>query len=277
MSNTDDQLLSDVADIAQTEERVEAPTPEAKTETNTDSTADDEQIIDDQDFSRVPWDEREKEEPSKTETETETETNTPSEEVNTETETKTQAESQEVETPPSADDDTWKATLPQAPQEFNLPAPEFDEDGNVTNMTGQEFLQYTAQYAAHQARVEAYNDSFIHRSLDAAESILPEMGSDQGIRNMVQNLVVANTLNGNNYTAVDAAREVKALLGAAKTEGAQNQRTSITIQKNAAVETPSNQQKTEPTKADKLAKRLKANDASAFDELMEVWVEDGLV
>ena len=275
MSDIDDQLLSDVADVAQHEERVEITAPETKTETNTDTKTveEDDFVGDEVDYDRRPWDEREHE-TEETEEETESETE-PSKTETEQAEPEAQAEETQQET--QADDNAWISALPPAPLEFNLPKPEFDEDGQLTNMTGEEFINYTVQAASHQAQITNWNNTVMNRALDEAEKILPEIKTNPKVREMVQNQVVANTMNGKGYTAVDAAREIKSLLGDATSQGAQNERTSITIQKNAAIETPSNQRKSTPSKADALAKRLKSGDPSAHFDLMELWIEEGKV
>lgn len=272
MPDIDESLLSDVADVAQAQERVEVP-EKTETKTETKTAEEDDFVGDDQDFSHQPWDERE------TETEEEAESEEAPSKTETETEPVEPVAEPEKETEPAAQEDNnaWVQTLPPAPMEFGLPEPEFDEEGNVTNMTGQEFLNYTIQKASHQAQVTNWNSTVMNRALDEAEKILPEIKTNPTVRQLVQNQVVANTINGQSYTAVDAARDVKALIGEAKSTGAQNQRTSIRIQKNSAVESPTNQKKTAPSKIDKLAKRLKANDPAAFEDVFSLWQEEGKV
>lgn len=280
MSESDD-LVSLVADVAQAEQRVDVP---AETKTADVTAEEAEYVGDDQDFSRTPWDERpqpEAEVPSKEETETSSEAKKP-EEPKTETETnKEEAPAEEApkEEQPAEDNNDWLKTLPPPPQDLQLKQPEYDEDGNVINMTGPEFMNYVQQATLQATRVDSYNRMFLDRSLQAAEEILPEMKTNENIRKMVQNQVVAATMNGENFTAVDAARSVKSLIGTAKSEGANSAKTSITIQKNAALETPSNQPKPdEKSQADKnLTKRLKSNDKTAYDELLANWIEDGII
>lgn len=274
MSEPDDALLGDLVAVAETEAHAAPQNAETQkqtesdTETNTVTATEDEFVGDEQDFSRQDWDERPADE-------SEDETEEPSQTEDAETAPSTDSTEEAPVTPEN--DNSWLQTLPTPPPQPQLKAPEVDEDGQLLNMTPQEFIEYNAQVAVQRVREENYNQQVLNRSLEVAESILPEIKTNETIRNMVLNQVVANTLNGNNYTAVDAARDIKSLLGDAKSEGAQNTRTNITIQKNAAVESPSNQKPTKPSKADQLAKRLKSNDHSAFDELMLDWQEQGKI
>jgi hypothetical protein len=253
--------VNGVFDVIDTEEHV-APTPaetkpetktETKTQTNTKSeeevTPDEEQGTDTQDFSR--------------ETETPTEPETPEPAEPSQTETKTE---------PEPVNDDWKLTLPPPPPAFAIPAPTPDEDGNISP---EAYTEYVTEKAKAEMRQENYLQQVENRALDEAEKILPELKTNPLVRTMLQNTRVAQVVNGQEGDAVSAAREIRALLGEAKASGANNAKTQITITKNAQVETPNNQTKPQPSKADKLDKRLKAGDDSAFAELFEIMAEEG--
>lgn len=255
----------------------EAPKSEPRQETKTEveSKENDEPTPDSQDFSRPSEDtsETKTEEttaPSKSSEENTAEETAP-EEQNTETETK------EAETTPD-----WKPNLP-APPQFNLPAPEINDEGYVTNMTPEQYQNYIVEKTKFEMRAEAYNERVETQALDAAEKILPEIKTNPAVRQMVENARVASILNGRQINSYEAAKTVKEALGIsptklaeAKAEGAQNAKVSITTQKNAAVETTgSTKKKVDNTKNTQLTKRLKAGEESAFVELMDQWDKDG--
>lgn len=243
--------VTGVFDVIDTEEHV-APTPaETKTQTKTPSEEvepDDAEGTDTQDFSREPVapveEPTEDAEPSQTETKTE----------------------------PEPVNDDWKATLPPPPPAFALPAPVADEDGNISP---EAYTEYVTEKAKAEMRQENYLQQVENRALDEAEKILPELKTNPVVRTMLQNIRIAQVVNGQEADAVSAAREIRALLGEATAKGANNAKTQITIAKNAQVETPNNQTKPKPSKADKLDKRLKAGDDSAFAELFEIMAEEG--
>lgn len=250
------------------ETKVETPSEsntetKTKTETKTEvepSEDDDEVIPDEQDFSRQSDETKSDKEETTTEP-SKTETDKP------------------VEAEPVED---WKPSLPVPPQ-FNLAEPETDENGYITNMTPQEYQTYVVERAKHEMRVEGYNQTFENQALDAAEKILPELKSSPAIRTMVENARVASILTGQQINSFEAAKIVKEALGLtstkiaeAKAAGAQNTKASITIQKNAAVETTGTT-KVKPSnpKNDNLTKRLKQGEDSAFAELFDDWDKSG--
>lgn len=242
-----------------------AEDPKTKEPVAAPPTEDEEEEPDTQDFSRTPADEPEDtvEKPAATE---------PSK-----TETETPVAESEVE--------AWKKTLPSPPPAYAGKQPEVDEQGQITNMTPQEYTQYITEVAKADLRQEMYVSNVENQALDYAEKILPEIKTNPAVRQMVQNARVASIINGQQIDAVTAALQVKEALGItttklaeAKAEGAQNAKTSITIQKNAAVETKgASQTKPQANRADKLAKRLKAGDNEAFVELFDGWEKEGKI
>lgn len=277
----DPDMLAAMANEAQQDARVTAQ--ENKEPDQKDVTAVEDEIGNDtQDFSRTPWDDRTPEErgespeaPLETNTETETETD------NTETETKTNtenstdevAETQEAPTE-EVDENEWLRSLPEPPADLNIKTPEYDEDGQVVNMTGQEFLDYVTARAEYATDLKNYNNTVLSRSMEEAEKILPEIKTSQQIRALFENQLVAMTVNGNG-TAVDAARAINALRGDSKAEGAQSAKSRIEVVKNSSVESPSKSEAQQKGSVDKkLAARLKANDSDAFDELFSTWIDE---
>ncbi len=226
-----------------------------KPKTNTETTTDDDEEEnagdnadgqDTQDFSR--------EVPSTTETEDEATTTEPSQ-TNTETQT--------------ADDDAWKKDLPSPPPEFTLEPPKPDEFGQIDP---QDYTTYVTEKAKAEIRQESYNQLVVTRSFEEAEKILPELKTNPVIQGLVRQTYLSQVYSGEAPDVVKVARDIKSLLGGAKSEGVQSAKASITIQKNAAVETKgATQKKASPTKADNLSKRLAKNDTSAFEELMGDW------
>lgn len=211
--------------------------------------------LDEQDFSRQPV-------PATTEPET-TDEATGTEPSQTKTETNTEV------------DDNWKASLPPPPPEFNRPAPQPDEEGRIDP---QEYTDYVTERAMAKMRTENYNHMVIDRSFEEAEKVLPEMKANPIVAGLVKNAYLANVYSGQEADVVQIARDVKTLLAGSKADGVQNAKVSITKQKNATVESKgSTQKKATPSKSDNLDRRLKANDNSAFEELMGDWLERGKV
>lgn len=222
--------------------------------------------------------ESEAEAPSKQTAETNSEN---SEETETNTETKTETENTEEAEPV----DNVELSIPPEPQ-FNFKQPEFNEDGEITNMTPEEYYtKYLPEKAKYDIRLELWADRVENTALDAAEKILPEIKTNPAIRQQVENTRIASILSGKQINSYEAAKQVKEALGLsssklaqAKAEGAHNAKVSITKQKSAAVETKgTTTAKRDNPKADNLAKRLKAGDDEAFAELFEQWDEDGIL
>lgn len=263
-----------VFDVIATEEHTAPAKPETPVETNTDKNESEESEKesalngDRQDFSRPTGDEPEATETEEVETKTEPlETNTETETAKTETETNTNTET------PVEDD--WKLGLPPPPQPYNGPAPQIDEDGQVTNMTAAEYAQYIKEVAKAEMRAENYTQTVENRALDEAEKILPELKTNPTVRNLLQSIRVAQVVNGQAGDAVSAAREIRTLLGEYKAQGANNAKTHIEVTKNARVETPNNQTQKESSKVKALDKRLRAGDDAAFAELFNLMDEQG--
>lgn len=200
----------------------------------------------------------------------------------TETSTETDAHSK-TETQTQAVDDNWKATLPPPPAPYSGPVPEVDPDtGQITNMTPQEYATYMRESTKAELRAEAYTSYIENAALDAAEKILPEIRTNPAVRTMVENARVASIINGQQIDAFEAAKQVREALGIApqaiaqaRAEGAQNAKTSITVQKNAAVETTASNQNNGEDEVSKLQKRIKRGDDEAFAELLGLWDKEG--
>lgn len=232
---------------------------------------------------------------STTEPEDKTKTETPNEESKTNTEddgkqepskpdegksspeatpTEPDAHSKDNKTDAVAD---WKTTLPPPPPDYAGKEPEVDpETGQITNMTPQEYTEYVTEKARVGMRQEAYNNSVETRALDVAEQILPEIKTNPGVRKMVESTRIASILSGNAIDTVQAAQQVKEALGIttdkileAKTEGANNAKASIEIQKNAKLETGSSKKGESPDKVKELHKRIARGDDLAFAELLD--------
>lgn len=172
----------------------------------------------------------------------------------------------------------WKATLPQPPADYSGKEPEVDpETGQITNMTPQEYQQYVEEKTAVNIQKMSYNNAIEGRALDVAEQILPEIKTNPTIRKMVENTRIASILSGNQIDTVQAAQQVKEALGItsdkiqeARTEGANNTKASITVQKNAALETGSTKKAESPDKTKELQKRIARGDDEAFAELLGI-------
>ena len=180
-----------------------------------------------------------------------------------------------TETQPEVADD-WKAALPTDPGEFTLPAPVADENNQIDPI---EYGNYIRAQIKHDNLVDEYNAKLITTTFDTVEKILPEIKDSKAFQASIRNTYYS-TLNAED--TVNLAKELRSTIDTAKSmaksAGIQSAKTSITIQKNAAVETKgATQKKATPSKTDNLVKRLQKNDTSAFEELMGDWLEDGKV
>lgn len=213
--------------------------------------------LDEQDFSREPV-------PSTNEAPEEQTTETTDATSQTNTETQTEA-------------DDWKASLPADPGEFTLEPPKPDELGQIDP---KEYGDYIRAQIRYENKVEEYNAKLITATFDTVEKILPEIKDDPALQAAIRNTYYG-TLNADE--TVNVAKSLRQSLDKVastnKSAGIQSAKTSISIQKNAAVETKGATQKKSPdsSKSDNLTKRLQKNDTSAFEELMGGWLEDGKV
>lgn len=241
------------AEPVQKEKTAEAPKSESKPKQKVDEDEPrDGDRIDTQDFSR-----KDESEPDDGETDA----------------TEPSKETQKTE---AVADDDWKTGLPPPPQTYQLIEPQVNDEGQITNMDAAQYQQYLVERAKSEMRSEMYTQVVENRALDVAEKILPELKTTPLVRQMVQNIRIASIVNGQVMDTVEAAKQVKELLSGSEAKGAQNAKASITIQKNAAVETKgATQTKAQPSKTDRLAKRLKAGDDEAFAELFDTWNQEG--
>lgn len=208
----------------------------------------------------------------------ETQTEQPkTDEVEETTETSETTETEEHSKTETEEAPDWKNTLPPAPKPYDGPTPEIDpETGEVTNMTPQQYEDYLIGKAQAKMRAEMYENYVENTALEQAEQILPELKTNPVVRQMVENIRVASVINGQQIDSVEAAKQVKELLGGARTEGANNAKTSIEVQKQASLDTGKSQV-SEPSNEDKLFKRLQKGDNDAFVEIMDMWESEGKV
>lgn len=280
----DDNEVSGIFDAMDTESNAHTPVepksgeptgeepkvPETNTdkETNTESEKQkqNDQIEEGQESPEAKPTEGEQPKPTESEEPSKTETNT--------------------ETKPVPEVD-WKATLPPPPPEqYQGKVPEYDEDGNITNMNRQEYEDYLVGKAEHAADVKAYSRQVELTAITAAEQILPEIRTNPGIRQMVENARIASVLTGNAIDSYEAAKQVREVLGLgtqalaeARAEGAKSAKISIQEQDNAKIDTGASQpSKTEDqSKEDDIVKRVKRGDDGAFVELLSLWEEQNKI
>lgn len=201
------------------------------------------------------------------------------------TETQTETENKEADKADAVQEVDWQAGLPPAPPEYQGKIPEVDADGNIVNMTPQEYIEYQQQYPLYLLRKENYNNTVESAAISAAEQILPEMKTNPAIAQLVRDMRVASVISGTQINSYEAAKTVRDALGispeklqAAKAEGAQNAKVQIKTVKNAALETSSSQVKSDNSKDVKLDKRLRSgHDDAAFESLLDSWSEQGLI
>ncbi len=197
-------------------------------------------------------------------------------------ETKTETKTEPLKTETKVEPD-WKATLPPPPPEYQGKKPEIDEEtGQIKNMTLEEYQAYNRELVKTELRQEAYQDFVEHRSLDAAEQLLPELKSNPSVRAMVENARIASVLMGKPIDSYEAAKQVRDALGIApakiaevKAAAERNAKASITVQKNAALETGSSKASPDTDKIVDLQKRVQRGDDEAFAELLDLWDDVG--
>lgn len=198
------------------------------------------------------------------------------------TETETQ-EPSKIETETSdAEVENWAETLPPPPVPYNGPVPEVNEEGVIVNMTPEQYATWQRETLKAELREESYQSFVENRSLEVAEKVLPEMKTNPLIRQMVQNARVASVMNGQAIDNVEAAKQVREALGIApakiaeaEARAAKNAKASITVQKQAALETSSTQKGPDTDKMDALQKRVQRGDDTAFVELLDIWTKSG--
>lgn len=223
-------------------------------------------------------------EQSTEEVETQGEATSDKGQAQTETETTETKEPLQTETQTEAVVDNWQEKLPPPPVGYQGPEPQIDpETGQIVNMTPLEYATYLRESTKAELKQEDYRTMVENAALDAAEKILPEIKTNPAVRTMVENARVASVLTGQQIDTVTAAKQVREALGIApaqltqaKAQGAANAKASITVQKNAALETGSAQVVTEdPT--DNLVKRVNRGDDDAFAELLGAWEDQGII
>lgn len=178
----------------------------------------------------------------------------------------------------------WKKSLPPPPPEYNGPVPEVDDEGKITNMTPDQYENYLVSRAEARLAQRNYERYIENAALDAAEKILPDIKTNPSIRTLVENARVASIVNGNQIDTVQAAEMVRSALGIspekisqAKAEGAKNAKASITVQKNASLETSSSRKPEPEDPSNDLVKRINKGDDDAFVELLGRWEEEGKI
>lgn len=226
----------------------------------------------------------EAEAPNNTEESTETSTETEVSETGKSDEGQTESTAEETDEPlktetTEQDFSNWKESLPIPPAKYAGKVPEYDEDGNITNMTHPEYQDYIIGKATEAANLSNYQSLVEQRSLDVAEQVLPEMKTNPAVRQMVQNVRLGSLVAGNDIDNVQAAQLVREALNIspqklaeAKAEGAKSAKASVTIQKAAALETGStdNPVSEEGEKITSLQKRIAKGDDEAFADLLGI-------
>lgn len=204
--------------------------------------------------------------------------------ADTQAETTETKEPLQTEKPTEAVIDNWKASLPPPPAPYQGIVPQVDQEtGQITNMSPVEYATYMRESTKAEIKQEAYTSYVENHALSVAETILPEIKTNPAVRMMVENARVASILTGNHIDTVQAAKQVREALGIAPQQIAQaqaaatkNAKASITIQKNAALETGSTQVQTEDNSKE-IMQRIKRGDDDAFAELLGSWEEQGKI
>lgn len=157
----------------------------------------------------------------------------------------------------------WTQFLP------TVQAPEPDEDGNVDIS---QLVQHQVSEAVRQASAE-------QQAWAMAQKEMPEIATNQALREFVLNQRIADVANGGDGDIMKATRAIKAVLGGARAEGKAQAQSSVTVQKAAALEDGSG---TSPDvmqaapHADLMAK-IEAGDRDAGEALIAAWIDEGLI
>lgn len=236
---------------------------------------------------------------AETVTQTETETNTNSAEAKpveaevAETETKTE----ETKTEPSQTDtsvsedpktetntetkteiDDWKKFLPAQPVLHQLVEPEFDENGNVTNMDARQYADYITNRAENAVVSKQYEAAVEAAAFNAAEQLLPSLKTDPGLQQLVYSIRAAAAINGQPIDTVQAAQQVKAIVDSARQAGANGAKTTITRAKAAAVEAGNPQAAPDKPVNKRMEAALRGgHDVDAFADLFDQWDKEGKI
>lgn len=176
----------------------------------------------------------------------------------------------ETETTPEPID--WTQFLPQNTQPVEPPTP--DEDGNIDP---EAYKRYVIEEAKSELRAEGAARETVLQGVTAAEEVLPEMKTNPKVAQLVRDQVIAQAVNGGQADFVSAANTIKEIIGITKTEAANNVRTGIEIQKNAALETGSAAKASDASQGQKIADRINSGDEDAFVELIDLWQEQGVI
>jgi len=199
-------------------------------------------------------------------------------------------ETSKTENKTDADYTDWKKQLPPPPPDYEGKKPEFNDEGQIVNMTPQEYLDYVKAEAVVANRKDSYANLVENRAFDIAEQILPDIKTNTAVRQLVENTRTASILRGQEIDTVQAAIAVRDALGLSSqkieqakqegfTEGDQNAKVKIEESKNAALETGSSQRRSDnkPDKTAELQKRIARGDDNAFAELIGDWMEQGKI
>lgn len=175
----------------------------------------------------------------------------------------------ETQTPPPID---WTQFVPSLQTE--VAPPKEDENGNVDR---DDLVRYAVERAKLEMRSESAQLQSLNKSLDQAETVLPEMKSNPKIAELVRNNAFANLQQGHAPDFVSAAQAIKEIMGSVKAEATTNATTHITTQQNAAIGGGSSTRPSEPNKGQQIADRINNNDPDAFVELLDIWQKEGIV
>lgn len=167
----------------------------------------------------------------------------------------------------------WNQFLPEplAP----APAPQPDENGQVPM---DQFERHLIDKAKAELRGEEALRNGVLNQVTTAEEILPEMKTNPQVALLVRNQALAAAMSGEQPDIIRAAQAVKDIMGEARVQATNNAQASITIQKNAALESGAS---TRPAQGDnrgaEIADRINAGDDDAVVELLDIWSEQGVV
>lgn len=175
-----------------------------------------------------------------------------------------------TEDPAQIEQIDWTQFLPEVEAQ---PLPEVGEDGLIDPTEYAESLK--SQIMSEVMDTLKFNQNEA-KSWQAAEQVLPEIRTNPELRQLVYNTRVGDIANGGQGDAVAAATAIKNLMSSERAAGQAQEQTSVTIQKAAALETGAQVNAAPATNNDYLS-RLKAGDQSVTVNLVEQWIEEGLI
>lgn len=186
----------------------------------------------------------------------------------TQTTEQTQKEETKIEIPAF----DWGAFLPDTTKVAAEPTP--DEEGRIDP---DQYKRHIIDSAKAELRAEQAFGEQITAQLSEAENILPEMKTNPALAGLVQSSAAAAALEGKPIDLIGAARTLSDILSAREAAGNANATVSIETQSAASIGGGSTTTAPDMTRGKALEARINAGDNDAVVELLDIWMQEGVV